>query len=78
MEGDQLVALVRKGGACLLEVARHLLRPVVDVAGADELVARMVEGGDRGVVLVPVLGLHVLDHELLALAYGVEEVTAIG
>jgi hypothetical protein len=37
----------------------------------------MVEGGDRGLVLVPVLGLHVLDHELLALAPKLG-VTAIG
>jgi mannosyltransferase len=68
VEGNQLVSLVGERGACLLEVARHLLRPVVDVAGADQLVARVVESRQRGVELVPVLRLHVLDHEPLALA----------
>ena len=66
MEGDQLVALVGERGARLLEVARHLVGAVEDVARADQLVARVVEGRERGVELVPVLGLHVLDNELLA------------
>jgi hypothetical protein len=65
---DQVVALVRERGPGLLEVARDLTRAVVDVAGADQLVARMVERRERCVELVPVLGLHVLDDELLALA----------
>ena len=65
---DQLVALIGEGGAGVLEVAGHLLAAVVDVPRADQLVARVVEGLDRRLELVPVLGLHVLDHELLALA----------
>src|SRR5262249_17481729 len=68
VERDQLIPLVGKGGARLVEVAGDLLGAVIDVAGADELVARVVEGLDRRVVLVTILRLHVLDHELLALA----------
>jgi hypothetical protein len=66
VEGDQLVALVREGGAGLLEVPRDLLRPVVDIACADQLVARMVERLDGRLVLVAVLELHMPDDELLA------------
>ena len=68
VEGEQLVALVGERGARLLEVSGHRLAAVVDVARADQLVARVVEGLDRRLVLVPILRLHVLDHELLALA----------
>ena len=68
VQRDQLVSLVGKGGAGLLEVPGHLLRAVVDLAGAHQLVAGMVEGRDRRLVVVTVLRLHVLDHELLARA----------
>src|SRR4029079_1604118 len=68
VKGDELISLVGKGGARLLEIARNLLRAVVHVAGADELVAWVVEGLERRVVFVTVLRVHVLDHELLALA----------
>ena len=60
MEREQLVALVGEGGAGLLEVARDLLGAVVDVAGGDQLVARVVEGVEGGIELVPVLRVHVL------------------
>jgi hypothetical protein len=65
---DQLVALIRERSPGVLEVARDLTRAVVDVARADQLVARMVERRKRRVELVPILGLHVLGDERLALA----------
>ena len=66
VELDQLVALVGEGAAGLLVVGGDLLGPVVDVAGRDDLVAGVLEGVERDVELVPVLGLHVLDDDLLA------------
>jgi hypothetical protein len=66
VERDQLVALIGERRPGLLEIGRYLLGTVVDVAGADQLVAGVVEGLDRGVVVVPVLRLHVLDHKGLA------------
>ena len=68
VERDQLVALVREGPAALLEVPRHLLGPVVDVAGGDQLVAGVVEGLEGRVELVPVLRVHVLPDDRLPLA----------
>jgi hypothetical protein len=64
---DQLVALVGKRGPGLLEVRRDLARPVEDIPGRDELVARVVEGLEGDVELMPVLRLHVLDHDRFAL-----------
>ena len=66
VQRDQLVALVWKRGAALVEVAQHLLLPVVYVAGGDQLVARMLERRHRRVEVVPVLRLHVLAHERFA------------
>ena len=66
VQRDQLVALVGEGGARLREVAHHLLGPVVHLARGDDLVARMIEGAERHVELMPVLGLHVLAHDGLA------------
>ena len=68
VERDQLVALVGERGPSLLEVAVDLGLPVEHVARGDQLVARVVERLHRDVELVPVLGLHVLDDELLPLA----------
>src|SRR5439155_13127012 len=55
MHPDQLVALVRERRARLGEVARDLVLAVVDVAGRDDLVARVAERGHRHIELVPVL-----------------------
>jgi hypothetical protein len=66
VQRDQLVALVGERGARLVEVALDRLGAVVDLAGRDDLVARVVEGRQRDVELVPVLGLHVLAHQLLS------------
>src|SRR5947208_5923188 len=55
VERDQLVALIREGGARLLVVAAHGRLAVVDIARGDDLVARMLEGPDRRVEVVPVL-----------------------
>src|SRR4029077_20001953 len=68
MESAQLVALVREGTPALLEIARDLLRPVIDVAGGDQLVAGVLEGVEGRVELVAVLRVHVLPDDLLALA----------
>jgi len=46
-------------------VARDIFRPVVRLAGADDLVARMREGSERVVQFERVLGLHVLAHNAL-------------
>src|SRR5215470_16371410 len=67
MERAQLVPLVREGAPALLEVGAHLLGPVVDLAGGDQLVARVVEGVEGGAELMPVLGLHVLEDDRLSL-----------
>jgi hypothetical protein len=63
VQRDQLVALVRKRRARVLEVAHHLLGPVVHLAGGDDLVPRVAERPERHVELVTVLGLHVLAHD---------------
>ena len=68
VQGQQLVALVGEGAPRLLEVRHHLLGPVVDLAGPHQLVAGVMEGGEGVVELVAVLGVHVLAHDLLALA----------
>src|SRR3954447_19915337 len=66
VQRDQLVALVGERGARLGEVPRDLVGAVVHVAGRHDLVARVVEGREGHVELVPVLGLHVLAHGALA------------
>ena len=62
----ELVSLVRECRAGLLEVAHHLVGTVVHVARGDDLVARVIEGAERHVELMTVLGLHVLAHDGLA------------
>ena len=47
VEGDQLVALIGKRRAGLLVVAVDLFRTVEDLAGRNDLVARIVEAYDR-------------------------------
>ena len=66
VQRDDLVALVGKGLAGLAVVRRDGLRPVDHLAAGDELVARMVEGREREVEVVAVLGLGVLAHDGLA------------
>ena len=66
MQGQQLVALVGESGAGVLEVLHDLLGSVVDLAGGDQLVPRVVKGVERVVELVAVLGVHVLAHDRLA------------
>ena len=66
VHGDQLVALVRERRARLLEVAHHLVGPVVHLAGGDDLVAGVSERPERHVEFMTVLGLHVLAHDGLA------------
>ena len=63
MEGDQLVALIGKGGPRVLEVAAHRLLPVEYIARRH---AGMAEGGERHLDVMVVLGLHVLADERLA------------
>jgi hypothetical protein len=55
VQGDELVALIGKGSSGLGEVAANRLLAVIDIAGGDELVARMPEGGDRRVEVMRVL-----------------------
>src|SRR6185312_17359702 len=62
---DQLVALVGKRTAGLLVVGAHSRLAVVDVAGGDDLVARVGERADGRVEVVDVLRLHVLAHDRL-------------
>ena len=71
MHLDQRVALVGERGPRLVEVAADLIGAVEDVAGRDDLVAGMAEGGDRRLELVAVLGVHVLaDVRLASVAEG--------
>ena len=66
MQRDQLIPLVRKRRARLLEVGHYLLTAVVHVPDRDDLVAGVVEGAERGVEVVLVLRLHVFAHHGLA------------
>src|SRR5512144_2061780 len=68
VQRQELVALVGKRAAGLGEVALHLLGAVVDLSGADQLVAGMLEGVEGRVELLAVLRVHVLAHDLLPLA----------
>ena len=66
MKGDQLVALIGKGGPRVLEVLAHRVLPVEDIARRHDLVAGVAEGAQRQLEVVVVLGLHVLPDERLA------------
>ena len=66
MQLEQFVSLIRERGAALLEVGHDRFRAIVDLAGPDQLVAGVIEGLQRDVELVAVLGLHVLAHDVLA------------
>ena len=66
VKGDELVALVRKRGPGLSEVATDLGLTIEDISGCDDLVARMRKGRDRRIEVVVVLGLHVLAHDSLS------------
>ena len=69
VELDQAVALIGERAARLLEVRADGLLAVIYIAGRDDLVARVLEGGEGDIELVPVLGLHVLaDGPLASLA----------
>ena len=59
----ELVALVGEGRAAEREVLAHLRLAVEHLAGGHQLVARVGEGADHGVVVVDVLGLHVPPHD---------------
>src|SRR3954465_3557117 len=67
VQRQELVALIREGSTGVVVVAGHLLGAVVDLPGGDQLVARVTEGVERGVELVPVLRVHVLTDDLPAL-----------
>ena len=61
--------LIGERTARLLEVRTDSLLAVIYIAGRDDLVARVLEGGEGDIELVPVLGLHVLaDGPLASLA----------
>jgi hypothetical protein len=66
VQRDQLVALVGERRARLSEVGHDLLRPVVHVAGRDDLVPRVAERAERRLEVVLVLRLHVLAHHRFA------------
>src|SRR5205085_7153778 len=66
VQRNGLVALVRKRRTRLREVRGHRLLAVVNLTGGDDLVAGVVEGPQRHVELVTVLGLHVLANKPFA------------
>ena len=71
-EHHLLVALVREGGPRGPVVPGHLVGPVEYLAGGDQLVARVVEGGEGGGEVELVLGGHVpADKSQPAIAEGV-------
>ncbi len=66
VKGDELVALVRKRGPGLSEVATDLGLTIEDVPRCNDLVAGVRKGRDRRIEVVVVLGLHVLAHHGLS------------